>query len=348
MKKSYFYFFLFVLSIAVNLTTLQFNIYADELEGSFRIEGIPNQNQIDKNVGYFFLKEEPSAKDKLGIKLINDSNKDKTLFVKVVNATTNKNGLIDYTGKLENDNYLETPITKIVTIKKQEFIVPKKSQRDVFLDIKMPNKFFEGIKLGAVVVSEKSENSNQQQQLRNTYSYTLGIVLKNNSENTIKRNDLISLRAVKPILYDGKKIVQADILNAGSYIFSSTDVFGVIYNQETHKKVKEYKMKNVDIAPHTIFPFQLDWGKRILEPGEYTFKVTIKTNEKKWNLSKNFEIKRKEAININSKSVFKAVVPSWINISATIIFILLILGIFILYFREKKWTEGSEENEIKE
>ncbi|EMF0582396.1 DUF916 domain-containing protein, partial [Enterococcus faecium] len=66
--------------------------------GGYTVEGVPNNHQVDDNSGYFYLKEAPSEKDKIKLKLINSSAQDKVLTIDVTNANTNSNGLLDYTG----------------------------------------------------------------------------------------------------------------------------------------------------------------------------------------------------------------------------------------------------------
>ncbi|MFG5498743.1 WxL protein peptidoglycan domain-containing protein, partial [Enterococcus faecalis] len=79
--------------------------------GGYTIEGVPNEHQIDLNVGYFYLHEEPGQSDQLKVRLINQANQEKILQVKVTNGNTNSNGLIDYTGKIKAHKSLVTPMT---------------------------------------------------------------------------------------------------------------------------------------------------------------------------------------------------------------------------------------------
>ncbi|NTR21048.1 DUF916 domain-containing protein, partial [Enterococcus faecium] len=66
--------------------------YASEDIGGYTIEGIPNKNQLDPDVGYFYLHESENAEDTVQIKLVNSSAEDKTLKVKITDANTNING----------------------------------------------------------------------------------------------------------------------------------------------------------------------------------------------------------------------------------------------------------------
>lgn len=56
-----------------------------QLEG-YTIEGVASVNQLDPDVGYFYLHEEIGEEDSVRVKLINSSSEDKTLNVKITNA----------------------------------------------------------------------------------------------------------------------------------------------------------------------------------------------------------------------------------------------------------------------
>ncbi|EMF0251880.1 DUF916 domain-containing protein, partial [Enterococcus hirae] len=75
---------LFVISNLASFNTVSAEDNKNKTFGGFSIEGIKKENQIDKNSGYFYLKENPDSKDKINIKLMNSSNQDKTLDIKIV------------------------------------------------------------------------------------------------------------------------------------------------------------------------------------------------------------------------------------------------------------------------
>ena len=85
MKKSKIIFFTLLVCVS---SWLGINVKADETaqaNGGYTIEGVANEHQIDPNVSYFYLREEPGAVDQLKVKLINQSDAEKTLHVKVTN-----------------------------------------------------------------------------------------------------------------------------------------------------------------------------------------------------------------------------------------------------------------------
>ncbi|EGP5661820.1 DUF916 and DUF3324 domain-containing protein [Enterococcus faecium] len=331
-----------MLTALIMLISLPLSVNAQddksEVMGGYTIEGVPNEHQIDKNVSYFYLNEQPGEKDRIKVKLINDSNSEKILNVKVTNANTNLNGLVDYTGTLKDHESLKYPLTSIVIPQENEVTLAPKSEVETTLDLKMPSEKQEGIILGGVVVSEKQNETekNKSVAVKNTYSYTLGVLLTNNNEVKINQNKSVELENVGPILSDGKKVVQANLLNSHPYIFGEASVSGKILNEEETQTIQESKKESVKIAPYSIFPFQFDWKKEELKPGNYVFEGKVKTEDNEWSFKKKFKITETEAKIINKKSVFKIQIPEWLTYTALITSIVTIGGTVWLVVRKRR------------
>ena len=337
---------IFSIFIIINILVLIFNNRILALEetnvnneeiGGFSIEGIPNKNQLDKNSGYFYLKEDPNSSDLIKVKLNNSSKQDKTLSVKIVDANTNINGIVDYTGTIKNSKYLKEPLTSIVDPEKKEVLVPGKSTIETTLKVKMPSRKFKGIILGGVVVSEKTDNEKVKEgSIKNDYSYTIGIAITNENKVELFKNVSVQLEKVSSALSYGRKVIQANILNPNPYIFSKAEVKGAVYNEDGKAKIKENSLNNVSIAPYSVLPFQIDWQKDNLKPGTYIFKGSVKTEENTWDFEKKFEIKNTEAKKINEESVFKVVLPIWFIYSGYFVILINIIGSFYIIIRKVK------------
>lgn len=309
----------------------------EETAGGFTIEGISNNNQIDKSVNYFYLHEDPGSKDEIKLKLSNSSDKEKILKIKVVDANTNSNGIVDYTGELINNNILKDPLTKILNPTNKEEIVPANSTLETNLKISMPSQRLKGVIVGGVTVTERQKNrDNKEGKVSNDYSYTIGIVLTNEEKVDLFKNISVELENVKPELFAGKKVIQANILNPNPYIFSKAEVKGAVYNEDGKTKIKENHLNNVSIAPYSALPFQIDWQKDDLKPGTYIFKGSVKTEENTWYFEKKFEIKNTEAKKINKESVFKVVLPIWFIYSGYVVILINIMGSFYIIIRKLK------------
>lgn len=304
--------------------------------GGFSIEGVPNDHQLDKSAGYFYLSENPNSNNKIKLKLINSSNSEKVLEVKVVNANTNSNGSIDYTGTIPDNKKLTQPLTSILKVENLYHNVPANSSVEINLNLSTPKNRFNGVIMGGIIVSEKNykEKNKEKNSISNEYSYTIGVVVTNENKVNLFKNISVKLQSVIAELSAGKKVVQANILNSNPYIFSKAEVKGAVYDEDGKTKIKEHSLNNVSIAPFSALPFQIDWQKDDLKPGTYIFKGSVKTEENTWNFDKKFEIKNIEAKKINEESVFKVVLPIWFIYSGYLVILINIIGSFYIFIRK--------------
>ncbi|HGF7960121.1 TPA: DUF916 and DUF3324 domain-containing protein [Enterococcus faecium] len=327
----------------LSMLTGGFQVSAEEsdssqLAGGYTIEGVPSDHQLDKEVSYFYLKEQPGEKNQVKVKLTNDSSKEKTLEVKITNANTNANGAVDYTGKIKDHAALKTPLTSIAKASESEVKVPAKSSVETAIDINMPSETMQGVVVGGIVVSEKQEEDKEKKELSlgNIYTYTLGLVLTNESKVEPKKNVSVELDSVGAILFDGKKIVQADILNPNPYIFPNATVKGEITKKGSTEAIKKEEKENINIAPYSVYPFQFDWEKEDLKPGKYLFKGSVEADGKTWKFEKEFEITAEKAKEINKESVFKVYIPTWLTYGVYGLIIVSVGGTIYIIVRRKK------------
>ncbi|MBE9855627.1 DUF3324 domain-containing protein, partial [Enterococcus faecalis] len=172
----------------------------------------------------------------------------------------------------------------------------------------------------------------------NIYTYTIGLVLTNESIVEPKKNISVELDHVGAVLFDGRKIVQADILNPNPYMFTEATVKGKIYEKGSAKVLRTQEKKSVSIAPYSVFPFQFDWAKEDLKAGNYVFRGTVEASGRVWKFDQEFKISAEKAKEINKESVFKIYIPNWLIFSSYGLSILSILGTFylVLMKRNKK------------
>ncbi|MFQ7233331.1 MAG: DUF916 and DUF3324 domain-containing protein [Enterococcus hulanensis] len=327
------YLLLIMMAFSMNISVS----HAKDLAAGFTVEGVPNEKQIDKDVGYFYLKENPGDTDEIKVKLVNDSDKPKTLLINIVDANTNVNGAVDYTGGLEKHSSLKLPLTSIVKTSKKEVVVPKNSEIETSLNVTMPTTSFDGVTVGGVVISEKNkETTDKNMSIGNTYSYTIAIVLSNDENTPIKNNISLELDSVGAVLFDGKKMVEVDILNKNPYIFDNATITGAIYAKGSTEKIIANKKENVVIAPYSSFPFQFDWKKDNLKPGIYRFVGKATSGDKEWLFEDEFEITGKQAKKFNNESVFKVYIPAWLDWGTMVVGALSTIGTIGLFIRKQR------------
>ncbi|SFL56659.1 DUF916 domain-containing protein [Lactococcus garvieae] len=302
-------------------------VFGDTTKGSYSIEGIPNSHQLDKNVQYFFLYEQPSEKDLIKVKINNTSSEEKHLSVKVTDANTNGNGEIDYTGTLKNHVSLVHPLTSLLKVEQSEITVPAQSSSEVTLKLTMPSKRFDGIILGGITVSEERDTSKyKKNMLVNIYSYTLGVVLTNTSETNFKKNITVILEKVGARLFDGRREIEADILNPTPYVFTNASISGTIREKKSGRVIQKKNYKKISVAPYSLFPFRFDWGRRDLNAGTYIFTGEVKDSKHTWNLQKEFTITFQQQNRINKESAFQIYIPLWLKMCElfNIVFVIVI------------------------
>lgn len=325
MKKILFIFM--SLLTVIYVSSLEVTAEENKTFGGYTVEGVPNDNQIDPNVGYYYLHEEPGERDVIKLKFINTGSELKTLNIQLTDANTNENGIITYTDKYKEK---KNTISKILSIDTNEVTLKPGQILVKNIDLHTPKEQFEGIKLGGIYVTEKREtNKSKGFSLENTYSYTIGVAISNSSENKIKNNIDVSLGKIDTNLNDGRKVVQANLENSYPYIFGEAEVTTKITKKGTDKFKKESNIESAKIAPNTFLPVRVDWGKDEVTPGKYLLEMKVSTKEKDWKFKKEFEIKEKVAKNLNEKTVFKVRMPKW-YIQARIILLVLVIVLTIL------------------
>lgn len=326
-------------------------VFANEDAGSYSVQAIPNKNQIDPRIGYFYLLEKPGSKDQIEISLSNGSDKPKNLYLKVTDANTNRNGIIDYTGDNKNSKLLKEPLTSMVKAEHTKVTVPAKKTVRAKLNVTMPSKDLPGVTIGAVVVSEKDPNAKPEAQdtekitVENAFEYTIGIVVTNHKDEKMNVNKSVELEKVFAQVYDGYRVVQANIANPNPYIFGRADIKGKVYDDKG-KEVQSAEKKNVEIAPYSVFPFQMDYGKHNIEPGDYVFKGTVKTKKQKWDFEQKFTITKEEARSINKESVFQIFIPKKYRMLLWLAVILSTgstIVVIVRYHRMAKKVKDQEE-----
>ncbi|HGF7600161.1 TPA: DUF3324 domain-containing protein [Enterococcus hirae] len=149
--------------------------------------------------------------------------------------------------------------------------------------------------------------------MENTYSYTLGVVLTNQEADpvmSVNEGVDLTLENVEAKLVAGKKVVQADIVNPNPYILEKSTVEGEILQAEGEKVVQTHKTENVRMAPYSVYPFQFDWKKEELKPGDYIFKGRVISEKNTWEFTQKFTISEEQTKIINKESTFKVQIPS--------------------------------------
>lgn len=335
MKKKLITVFILVISFIILPKASQ----ADSMAYSVKAD-IPD-NQIDKAKTYFDLKMTPGQKQDISLTVHNSGDKEMTIFITPNNATTNQNGVIDYSEeKAKIDSSLKIPLTSIISGKQEVKLNPNETKQVPFT-IQMPEKEYNGDILGGFYIQKKTDadenKKDESVQIKNQYSYVIGIRL--NETDTVV-DPALKLNQIKPALQNYRTAVTANIQNVESTIINDLDINASVTKQNSETILHETNKKGLSMAPNSNFDYPINWDNEQLNPGKYTVHIEAKTGDKDWNFDKNFEIKSETSNKLNKEAV--EVVksqPNWILIITLSIGGIILIGgalIFLIVKNEKK------------
>lgn len=294
---------------------------------SFTVKAELPENQINKKMTYYDLDVKPGQKQKIGLMVTNNSDKEAKFDVSPNQSTTNKNGVVDYSKRLKVfDNSLQVKIPAMFS-KGQRVVVKAKSTKRVVFNLTMPKEKFDGIALGGFYVSRVSTGKDEQKQsksvsIENKFAYVIGIVLQEN-DKTITPD--MKMNKIHAGLNNYQTTVTANLQNIKPAIMKDVKVDAFVTKKDSktviHKTVKE----KMTMAPNSNFDYPIDWKNDRIEPGKYTMhvKASSENNKYKWSFTKNFEIKAKEASKANDGAVK-------LNKQKTNYFLYILIGILII------------------
>lgn len=325
-----------------------------QAEGSMAYSAKANipENQINKTLTYFDLKMEPGQEQEISLTVSNSSDKQTTIILSPNSATTNQNGVIDYgQNKGKVDSTLKIPLSSVIS-KEQEVTLAPNETKQVLFTLKMPDKLFNGILLGGFYVTKKEEAEDSKEaeknvQIKNNYSYVIGIQLRETLE---KVKPQLKMNQIKPALLNYRTAVTVNIQNTEATIIKEFDVHAKVRKKGNGTVLHEATKTDMSMAPNSNFDFPISWDNQSLEPGTYTLEMTAKSGENQWTFEEDFTISVKESKTLNTDAVeLEKKAPNWTLIILSVIgaMTLLIGGMLYLIYKHKKKKEAARKARIR-
>lgn len=331
-------FFFFSLLV---IFTGELNAAAAELK--FSVETETPENQIDKSKSYFDLKMEPNQEQELSIAVGNTTSNEITVIPEISDATTNQNGIVEYSpSKRKVDEGAPGYLTQIVSIEdsQKEIILPANSKTILKLKVKMPENAYKGTIAGGITLKERedfsSSNTDDKQGLtiENKYAYSIAILLSESDEVLTPELELKNV-TVGQLNY--RNTIFAKLKNTESRYINMLSTETTIYKKGSKNPLYYSKKEEMQMAPNTSFDLPISLEGHKMEAGEYTLEMKAEGSGQKWNFSKGFIIKEKEAKKYNRKDV---TVPKnnfgWIIILLVAILMLLVILVLLLIFLNRR------------
>lgn len=310
------------------------------------------QNQINSGVSYFDLMMTPGDEQVLQVELINTSNKDITVSVDTISASTNRNGIIDYTTPNIKDESLIVAFSEIAAPESEQITIPKNSSKMSDIKVTMPKQLYDGSVLGGLIfrkvsnqkeindsLTSSQENNTAGATIDNIYSYVVGVKL---TETDTKVSPNFEIDSIDPTAINYQKAIFANIRNTQPLIIKGMDVNVEITKENSNEVLLENSLKNIDMAPNSVLPFPVLLDDVKMSPGKYIANIHIELNDQEWDFEEPFEIDANATIMWEENTIKpSSSMPFWAIILITV-GALVLLGIIILIILLLK--RGKKEN----
>ncbi|MET1943963.1 DUF916 and DUF3324 domain-containing protein [Enterococcus faecalis] len=280
-------------------TSLSFGQLALADSNDFSVIPILPENQNPDIPSYFDLTVTPNQQQTLQVKIKNNSDESVKYKIYVNTATTNQNGIIDYSiSDFEKDESMKLSLKDCITLKEPLVEVPANSEKEVSLELDIPEAPFEGIALGGITVEPIAEEGNKG--VNNLFTRTLAIQIAESNKGIV------------PELYGGDVLISQENLrnnikfelrNSTPTIISKVKAEIAVTKKGDKQPILEQTKEHLSFAPNSKFSLMTEWNGQF-EPGKYVYNIDLKDDEgNKWTFSKEFEIKAEEANKLNETSV---------------------------------------------
>ncbi|EOA3013197.1 DUF916 and DUF3324 domain-containing protein [Enterococcus faecalis] len=265
----------------------------------FSVTPVLTENQNPEVPSYFDLTVTPNQKQTLKIKIKNNSNESVKYKLYVNTATTNQNGIIDYSiNNFEKDESLKLSLKDCLTLTEQLVDVPANSEKEVSLELSVPETPFEGIALGGITVEPSIEKGSNG--VNNIFTRTLAIQL---TETAKKISPKLEGGEVKVSQENLRNNVKFELRNITPTIISKVNAEIAITKKGNKNPLLTQTKDQLNFAPNSKFNLMTEWDKQF-DPGDYTYSINLTDGEgNKWSFSKKFKIEAEIAENLNKTSI---------------------------------------------
>ncbi|MBO0441617.1 DUF916 and DUF3324 domain-containing protein [Candidatus Enterococcus ikei] len=326
MKKISIILFLGVSSIVLSLSPI---LVHAEKSIDFTVKPQMTRSQIGDNNSYFNLRTSSEKKEELPIKITNHANKTSEYIVSVNSATTNMNGIIDYSQP--NVKQIETKhqFSDLVEKREQTISIASGEEKIVYIALTTPKSSFDGVILGGIMVAKKQDDQeNSKKMIKNEFQYAIAVQL---SENDKEITPKLEGDAVQLTQINKRNAIQMIVKNPQPKVMKQVEGTFTITKKGQNTAIVQEKRSSMSFAPNSEFPLFTMLNDKF-KPGEYTYTLKLVNADGAWTFSKDFSIDQKKASQLNKKSVDKAPERSaWMYIIVTMGIVILILVVALGY-----------------
>jgi len=347
-NKIILFFFLLLAAVSASMTGIS-NVKA--VSGEYALKPMGGNDVVNINSGSYMITGAPGETETLQLMVMNKSSDTRKFMYMVNTAYTNNSGQLSYDKSKVKDSSLKVQTAETASPRKQVFTVPGKTNATIAFKITIPKESFKGTIMGGVTVypyKEKAKGTigSNGTLIKNKFSYSIPIQIHQKDAETDPAK--YSINAVRPgnvSSSDGAKPgVQANIHNSSNSYTGDLNAKAVV----TKKGDKSFKITNSssgqEIAPTSNYDYQISWGKKSLQAGNYHLKMvyTAPGGLKSWTLNKDFTITNNDAAKYNKLAGIK---PNylWLYILLAILALAIILGLGV-YLGKRNNNKNNGNN----
>lgn len=302
-----------MLSLAIVAYIFSNPIYFEAtVENAFSVSPVLPKNQIKTTNSYYDLLIKPDMTQELELYISNHSDREETYIIDINPATTNENGILDYTTKEDDyqfDSSLLMPITKFAFIDSREIKIPAKKSEKVKIRIIIPKEGIQGIVVGGIRTSIKSEKEvfgnqiNSSMKINNKINYNIGLNLRMEEKPKVKAE--LKLLNVEAGIYNGRNVITARVQNSEPMVLNDIEYGARIYKEGNRKVLFERVISGMRMAPNSNFNYNISLENEHFKVGNYQIEMRAESKEtsQKWQWTKKFEVNKEEAKRLNEEAI---------------------------------------------
>ncbi|MCD2256530.1 DUF916 and DUF3324 domain-containing protein [Lactobacillus sp. CC-MHH1034] len=265
----------------------------------------PLGTQAEK--GYFDLNLDSRALQPLQIQIQNTSSRSLTLGTKVVTATSNANGIVDYVNSGNTDPSLPYALSQLIKNAKQTITLMPKETKTIDFLLQTPSQPFAGVLAGGIHIYSKSKDQPLQpikaNRIKHRFTYTIATLLRSQQAASAPA-EKFNLGKINLTQRHTANAIQVDIHNQAPLFRYRARVEGVVTAKGSKQPLYTQQQK-VDFAPNTILPLPISLNKTAFKPGAYTLHLNVKTKAKNWRFTKNFVVSAAKAQQLNQTDAYE-------------------------------------------
>lgn len=308
-----------------NLSFFSQPMFAEK--NDYSVRPILPENQKADVQSYFDLVVTPDSEQTLKIAIKNNTSSNQKYNVYVNTATTNQNGIIDYSiYNFKKDESMVVSLKDCITLDAPQVDVLANDEKEVAIDLKIPKQAFNGVLLGGVTVEPIVKDS--EKGISNVITRTIAIQL---SESTEQISPELKVGDVTISQENYRNNIKINLRNVSPIVLTKVTAKITVEKKGEKKPLISQQKEQLSFAPNSRFNLMTEWDREF-DPGEY--KYTIKLYDEsghKWLFDKDFEIGNVQAENMNKTSVDKkkASHNTWIIYIGIGIAIIIMLGFML-------------------